>query len=102
MGSQFRPVFKELRPNERSCHACLVACDKAGDVQWSRALWLFNGNWDGILEPVTRCYKVKAHNLVNPRVYGGSKSIANGFTYQLITVHLVRWMFYVAFYVAGA
>ncbi|CAL1167132.1 unnamed protein product [Cladocopium goreaui] len=35
---------QELRPNERSCHACLVACDKAGGgALWSRALWLFNG-----------------------------------------------------------
>jgi len=25
-----------------------VACDKAGGgALWSRALWLFNGNWDG-------------------------------------------------------
>ena len=43
---------QELRPNERSFHACLVACDKAReerearDVQWARALWLFNGVWD--------------------------------------------------------
>ena len=36
----FKTPPKEIRPNERSYHACISACEKA---EWAKAMKLFHG-----------------------------------------------------------